>query len=56
MIKTKLLAIKLVLKIEQALGFKLYEKQIKYLFTGIKEGFEFRRSGFTTIYNKTFID
>ena len=50
MIKTKLLAIKLVLKIEQALGFKLYEKQIKYLFTGIKEGFEFRRSGFTTIY------
>ena len=31
MIKTKLSAIKLILKIEQALGFKLYEKQIKYL-------------------------
>ena len=50
MIRIRLLAIKLILKIEQALGFKLYEKQIKYLFTGIKEGFDARRSGFTTIY------
>ena len=50
MIRIRLLAIKLILKIEQALGFRLYEKQIKYLFTGIKEGFDVRPSGFTTIY------
>ena len=53
MIRIRLLAIKLILKIEQALGFKLYEKQIKYLFTGIKEGFDVRCSGFTTIFNIT---
>lgn len=43
-------AIELVIKVEEALGVKLYQSQIDYLLQGSTKGFEKRRSGFTTIY------